>query len=188
VRGSQRLAVLAIGHESLVYNLVGQGNAAINSSAIAAFRKHPARVTIFAHKIDEEFEGDAGPFIGAHQTMRVLDGQVGVGLLPVLPSVAGAFDEDHARERRHRLKIVDAEDKRLLHHAVDQEPVFCGIELGNTGMAALVMQVGGRDAADQILMRRFGIDCIARIDVSLPRTGFGNAIDLDEFRSFAVGA
>src|SRR5262249_39566914 len=41
VRGSQGLAVLAVGNKGFAQNLVGEGNAAGNGRSIAAFRKHP---------------------------------------------------------------------------------------------------------------------------------------------------
>ena len=188
VRGPQRFAVLTISDESLVHDLVGEGNAAVDAGAVATFGQHPRRALVLGDEVDQEFERHAGPFIGADEAMRVLHRQIGIGLLPVLPAVAGAFDEHHARDRRHPLEIVDAEDQWLRDHAMDQQPVLCGIDIGHAGMAALVMQIGRRDVADQLLMRRLGVDGIAGIDVALAGCGLRNAIDLGETGSFAVRA
>jgi hypothetical protein len=43
------------------------------------------------------------------------------------------------------------------------------------------VQVGRRVAADQLVEQRLGVYCIIRIDVTLSRTRFGNAAQLDEF-------
>lgn len=69
---------------------------------------------------------------------------------------------------------------------MNEQPVLRGIDVGHAGMAALVMQIGRRDIADQLLVRRLGVDGIAGVDVALARCGLGNAVDLDEAGSFAV--
>ncbi|AHY54044.1 hypothetical protein BJS_08737 [Bradyrhizobium japonicum SEMIA 5079] len=184
----QRLAVLAVGDESLVHDLVGEGNAAIDARAVAALRQHPVRALVLGDEVDQEFERNAGPFIGADEAMRVLHRHLRIGLFPILPAVAGAFDEHDARDRRHPLQVLDAEHQRLRDHPVDEQPVLRGIDIGHAGMAALVMQIGRRDVADELLMRRLGIDGIAGIDVALARRGLGNAIELCKPGAFAVRA
>ena len=69
----------------------------------------------------------------------------------------------------------------LPRHAVDQKPVLGGIQVGRAGVTSLVVQVGGRDAADQLLQRGFRVDGIGRIDVPLARSRFGNSADLHVF-------
>jgi hypothetical protein len=64
--------------------------------------------------------------------------------------------------------------------------MLVGIKVGYAGMTAFIVQVGRRDAADQLVERRFGAYCIIRFDVTLSRTRFGNAAQLDEFRTLAV--
>ena len=44
------------------------------------------------------------------------------------------------------------------------------------------------DAADELLVRCLRVDRVARIDIALAGSRLGNAVDLDEFRSLAVGA
>ncbi|MGY3075268.1 hypothetical protein ACVWZZ_001639 [Bradyrhizobium sp. LM6.10] len=188
MRGPQRLPVLPVGDEGLVHDLFGERNAAVDARAVAALREHPVRALVLGYEIDQEFERHAGPFIGADEAMRVLHRHIGIGLFPVFPSVASAFDKNDPRDRRHPLEIVDAENQRLPNHAVDEKPVLRRIDIGDAGMAAFVMQIGWCDVSDQLLMWRLGVDGIARVDVALARRGFGDAIDLGEPGPLAVSA
>ncbi len=120
--------------------------------------------------------------------MRVLYGEVRVGLLPILPAVAGAFDEHHARNRWHRLEVFEVEHQRLADHAVHQHTMLGRIEVGRAGVAALVVQIRWRDAADQLVERRLRIDRVARINIALARSSFGNPGDFNVFRTLAVPA
>ena len=133
-----RLAVLPIGDEGLTHDLVGEWDAAFDAGAVAAFGQHPGRSAILADEIDEEAERNSRPFIGAHQPVSVLHGQGVVGLLPVFPSIASALDEMDPRDRRHGDQVVDRQNQRLLHQAVDQQTVFGRVEIGHARVAALV--------------------------------------------------
>src|SRR5258707_14312721 len=53
-------------------------------------------------------------------------------------------------------------------------------------MAPFVMQIGGRDSPDQLAEWRFRIDCIAWIDVALPRSRLRKHIKINNLRSLAV--
>ena len=64
--------------------------------------------------------------------------------------------------------------------------MFRRIEVGGAGVAALIVQIGWRDAAEQLVEWRLGIDRIARIDVALAGPGFGNTGKLHILRSLAV--
>src|SRR5260221_13892374 len=126
VSGPQRLAILPIGEDRLAHELVSERDASRNASRVAALRQHPPGSAILPDKINQESERNARPFARADQSMRVLHGQVLVGLLPVLPSVASALDEVEARDRWHGLEVVQGQDQRLLRHAMDQQPVLGG--------------------------------------------------------------
>ena len=86
---------------------------------------------ILSDEIDQEPEWDARPLIGADESVGVLHRQILVGSLPILPSIAGALDEVDPRDRRHGREIVDRQDQRLLHHAVNQKAVLGGIKIGH---------------------------------------------------------
>src|SRR5258707_15390290 len=53
-------------------------------------------------------------------------------------------------------------------------------------MAPFVMQIGGRDSPDQLAEWRFRIDCIAWIDVALPRSRLRKHSEMNKLRSLAV--
>jgi len=71
---------------------------------------------------------------------------------------------------------------------VDQESVLGGIDIRHAGMAPLIVQVGRGDVADELAEGSFGVDGIVGIDGSHPWTRFGDAVELDIFRSLAVRA
>lgn len=119
MRRPERLAILPIGDKRLIHDLVGERDAAIDGGAVAALRQHPGRAAIFADEIDQIPKRNSGPFIGADQAMGVLHRQSRVGLLPILPAIARAFDEVHARDRWHRHEVVDRQDQRLVHHPMN---------------------------------------------------------------------
>jgi hypothetical protein len=48
--------------------------------------------------------------------------------------------------------IVDRQGQRFFGHAVDEQAVFSGIEIGHARVAALIMQVGRRDGAHQLAL------------------------------------
>src|ERR1700726_4570315 len=76
----QRLAVLAVCDEGLVRNLLGERNTPINAGCVGAFRQHPGRSAVLPDEIDEKAKRNAGPLIGAHKTMGILDREIGVRL------------------------------------------------------------------------------------------------------------
>ena len=120
----QRLAVLAVCDEGLVHDLFGERNTPINAGCVGAFRQHPGGSAVLPDEIDEKAKRNAGPLIGAHKTMSVLDRDIGVRLFPVFPAITGAFDEDRAGDRGHPHEIIDREHELLARHAVDQQAVL----------------------------------------------------------------
>ena len=109
--GPDRLAVLPVSHDRLVDDLFGQRNAAGDGRGVSALGEHPGGSGVLSYQTDDELQRHAGPFVGADQPMRVLDRQIPVRLLPVLPAVAGALEKHDAGYRRHGLQVVDREDQ-----------------------------------------------------------------------------
>ena len=70
-------------------------------------------------------------------------------------------------------------------HAVDEEPMLRRVDIGHAGMAALVVQIGGRDGADETIKRRLGVDGLARVEVAAARAGFRDAADMHEAGALA---
>src|SRR5262249_25744292 len=66
----------------------------INTGCVGALRQHPGRSAILPNEFYEKAQRNAGPLIGAHKAMSVLDRDIWVRLFPIFPAVTGAFDED----------------------------------------------------------------------------------------------
>ena len=61
------------------------------------------------------------------------------------------------------------EDQRLAHHPMDQESMLGRIQIRHAGMAALIVQICGRDRADELVQRRLRIDRGTGIDMARAR-------------------
>src|SRR5579871_5948920 len=188
MRWPEGLAVLPVGDDGFIDDLLGQGDTASDAGGVTALGEHPCRCRILSDEFEDPLQRHPRPFVRAHQSMRVLHRDVGIGFLPVLPTVAGAFQEGDTRHGRHRPEIIDRKHQLLAHHAVDQKPMFGGIEVGNAGVAALVVQIRGSDAADELLQRRFRVDRISRIDVAASGAGLWYPADLHVLRPGAEAA
>src|SRR5262249_52605387 len=97
----QRFAVLAVRDENLLHYILGDRTAPINPGCVGALSQHPGRSAILPNEFYEKAQRNAGPLIGAHKAMSVLDRDIWVRLFPIFPAVTGAFDEDGAGDRGH---------------------------------------------------------------------------------------
>jgi len=120
--------------------------------------------------------------------VAVLHREGWVGVLPVLPSIASAFDKVDARNRRHRHEITHRQDQRLLHHPVDQQPMLGGIQIGYASLAALIVQIRWRDRSHQLVQRCLRIDRIVGVDMTQPRARFRDTAEMDILLSLTVTA
>ena len=96
----------------------------------------------------------AGPLAVAGQGSELLRRDLGGGRAAA--EVSGALEEVDAADRGKALEIGEREHHRPLDHPVDQQRVALRIDLGNAAVMPLEVQVGRRDRAVQILMRRAG--------------------------------
>ena len=69
-------------------------------------------------------------------------------------SVARAFDEVRARDRRKALEIGERELDRPIDETVDEQRVLRRIDRRHAGVNAREVQIGRRDRAGEILQRR----------------------------------
>ena len=90
--------------------------------------------------------------------------------------------------RRKSLQLFEGELQWMIHHAMDQEPIFLGIDIRNNGAAVSThkMERGGRDDAHRILKRTQHMKRHAEI---IRRHSFGHryAHRSHKMRALAIG-
>src|SRR5574338_378932 len=111
--GAQRLAVLAIADHCLLQDFRREGNAAVQSGRVAAFREHPGGITAHAGRIKKCGQLHAGPLARAGQSVSILNGKV-LRVFPSVPGIAGALDKGEPRAGGQPLQFFDGENQRLL--------------------------------------------------------------------------
>src|SRR3569833_701969 len=147
---TQRLAVLAVGDDRVIERLLDR-TAARELRCIATFGKKPLGARLYAHFTEERCERYARPLAVARQTTDLLRGRV-LGRVPTV--VPGALEKVDPRDRRKAFEIVDGEAHRAIHETMDRERVRRRIDRGDAGVVTLIVNVGRRDRADEILQRR----------------------------------
>ena len=150
--GAQHFAVLRVDDQAVVEHLL-ERHAADVAGAVGAFEHHPFRTGIEPGLVEEPRHGDAGPLRARQQAVRLLHRRRR-GLEPVGEAVARALHEIELRHRRIAQQIFHRELERLLHHAVDHEPVLRGIDVRRAVVMPFVDEAVRRDDSVLVLQRR----------------------------------
>ena len=148
-----RLAVLAPGHEAVVHRLA-QRYARRAFHFLRPLRHDPRPAALHARFLQQRREQHAGPLAAARHPVRLRH-----RISCARGAVADALEKVHAGDRREALQFVHREDQRTVHHSVDHQPMFLGIDLWNIEAAVgrHVVERGRRDAADRLPQRRHDV-------------------------------
>src|SRR5438445_5143985 len=149
----QRLAVLAVGNEGVVQDLV-DGHAARENRRVFALGQYPLRAWLHRDFVHERRDQYARPVAGAGQAVQGLRGARWRALGPAGSAVAGALQEHDAAHRRKPLQVVQREHRLAIDHAVERQRVAFRVDQRNAGVMALVVNVRRRDDAVQQIERR----------------------------------
>ena len=183
--GPDRFAVLPVRNQRIVVRL-GHRDAAREHGGVLPFGEKPGRLRAGADFAEQRGQRNAGPLAGARQAGDLLRREI--GRRAAAAEVAGAFEEVDAADGGEALEIGEREHHRPLDHAVDQQRVGLRIDLGHAAVVPLEMQIGRRDRAVEILVRRAGRRDAARLALRLfgrrplPERAAGLAADLARIR------
>ena len=149
VLGPHRLAVHAVGHQTVVHAL-GQRHARRSLHFFHPFCNEPGGPGFHAGLLEQHREGYSGPFGATGHPVRFLN-----GLRPRRRPVPRALDEMQAGDGREALQVLHGENQRTVHHAVDHEPMLAGIDVRDVGATGRPHEVerGWRDHPHRILKR-----------------------------------
>ncbi len=150
--GPQHFAVLPVADHHIVERH-RQRDRARERRAVGAFGEHEGRLRVDPDLVEQRRERHAGPLAASDHAVRVLHRGHG-DLRPLHAGVGAAFDEVDARHRRKAHQVIEREQPRIFHHAVDHQPVLVRIDVGHAGVMTLEVQTRGRDDAEEVLQRR----------------------------------
>ena len=143
--GPQRLAVLAVGHETIVETLV-ERQAAVHARGVGAFGQDPFGFFLETDFVEQGRQLDAGPLRAADHAVRELQ-RVELCAAPFHAAVGRTLDEINPRDGRKAHDVVHRQYQRPFDKAVDQEAVLMRIDVGAAAMVALEEQSIGRNNA-----------------------------------------
>ena len=150
--GLDALAVLVHRDHGVIHRL-GERHAAAEMGRIRALGDQPLRLRIDAGLLQQRGEQNAGPFRARCEAVQRLHVGLDRFVGEQRRAVAAAFDEADARHHRIALERVEGEHQRLLDHAVDDELVLGGVDVGHAAMADGEVQAVRRDDALEQMVR-----------------------------------
>ena len=125
----------------------------------------------------------ASPFGVASHTMGFLDSRVAAAR-----AITRAFDEMLASHRGHALQILHTKHDRIIHHAVNHQPMLIRIDVRHKGAArsAHIVERGGGDLTHRILQRCSNMKVQAKGIRRFP-PAMGNTHRIHEAGARAIG-
>src|SRR6266446_6930206 len=160
---TQRLAILAIGHENVVEGLC-QRKGMTKLARVRPFVNQPARLFFQAGLVQQHGKRHSGPFAATGHPVNKLDRQPHVLIARMMDqrrAVAMALQEMNPGYGRQALEILHAETQRTIHHAVNREAMLLRIDLGEVGGVLLhEVKLGRCDDSPIILKRSVESDVI----------------------------
>jgi hypothetical protein len=126
---------------------------AIHGRSIRAFQHQPLCIRLDASFIQHGLQRHAGIHDVVHHAVGEL-AAVELRAAPLHAGIRRAFEEVDLVHARHALDVVHREHQRLVHEAVDHQPVIGGIDLRDAGVMPLEAQARWRDDAVEFVQRR----------------------------------
>ena len=153
----KRLAVLAVGDEHILHRLCDR-HGVREFAGVVALGNQPRPLRLDPDLIQQDGQRHAGPLAATRHPVNELDRQPHVRIALAVDhggAIAMAFQEMNPGDRRQALEIVHGEAQWAIHQAMDREPMFRRIDLGEMGRMVLhEVQLGRRDDPRVILQWR----------------------------------
>jgi hypothetical protein len=125
----------------------------VMAEASRTFRHHPLAVGLHPGFFEQVFQWHAGIHHVVHHAVGEL-AAIELGAAPFHAGIGRAFEEVDVIAAREAHQVLHGEDQRLVHQAVDHQPVLGRVHVCNAGMVTLETQpVRGNDAV-KVMQRR----------------------------------
>ena len=157
---TQHFAVHAVGNHDVVKR-IGEVHSARHAAAVRALGEDELRLLhVDAAVVEQPFQRHARELAAGEHAVRVLHRRH-CDVAPFHTRVRTAFDEVHARNRRHTHQVVHRVDLGLFDQTVDHETVLRRVDVPPALVVALKVQAARRDDAEEALQWREAHACSA---------------------------